>query len=250
MTDYASYKSQVLECCQALASKGYLVATGGNVSIRIEGEDALAVTPSSRDYRTMVVDDICVVGFGGQQIGGGLKPSVETAMHAAVYQHRPDANAVIHTHQPYTSVFALISQPIPALFDEQVFNLGDRVEIAPYAVSGSVDLLNNIAGRLGNQCNAYILQNHGALCLGLSMAEAERNVEILEKCARVYYYALTAGRPISELPADMAAGLFELLKAEQRKEIRRKRRAAQVSYGKTSNPGGSNGGQGNEAANA
>ncbi len=229
MTDFTSFKQQVLACCQALAGKGYLVGTGGNVSMRVEGAEALAVTPSSRDYLTMIADDICVIDFSGQQIEGALKPSVETAMHAAVYRNRPDVNAVIHTHQPYTSVFALIDQPIPALFDEQVFNLGDRVEVVPYAVSGSVGLLNNIVARLGNQCNAYVLQNHGALCLGLGIAEAERNVEILEKCARVYYYALSLRQPVTELPVDMAAGLFEMLKSEQRKEVRRKRRAAQAS---------------------
>ena len=40
-------------------------------------------------------------------------------MHGAVYQARPDVNAIIHTHQAYVSALTLIKAPIPALFDEQ-----------------------------------------------------------------------------------------------------------------------------------
>ena len=58
MSDYQLFKQQVLDTCQALARQGYLIGTGGNVSIRIEGEDALAITPSSRDYLTLTLDDM------------------------------------------------------------------------------------------------------------------------------------------------------------------------------------------------
>ena len=58
-------------------------------------------------------------------------------MHAAVYQERPDVNAIVHTHQPYASALALVRQPIPALFDEQVRFLGRSVEIIDYAPSGT-----------------------------------------------------------------------------------------------------------------
>ncbi len=224
MGKYDVEKRQVLEYSHQLTHKGYLVGTGGNISVRIDGQDALAITPSSRDYLGLCPDDICVVDWNQQMLEGELKPSVETGMHAAVYQHRPDVNAIVHTHQPYASTFALINQPIPALFDEQVLNLGNVVEVVSYGVSGSVDLLNNIVARLDNQCNAYILQNHGALCLGLSIEEAARNVELLEKCARVYYYALTTGKEITRLPAEMEEAIFEMCKAEQRKEIRRKKK--------------------------
>ncbi len=228
MGKYDDYKRLVLEYSQQLAHKGFLVGTGGNLSVRIEGEDALVITPSSRDYLGLCLEDICVVDWNQERLEGELKPSVETAMHTAVYQHRADVNALVHTHQPYASLFSLINRPIPALFDEQVLNLGNVVEVVAYGVSGSVELLNHIVARLDNQCSAYILQNHGALCLGLNMEEAARNVELLEKCARVYYYALTTGQPITPLPAEMEEAIFEMKKSEQRKEIRRKKKLARL----------------------
>ncbi len=222
-------KRCVLEQSQWLARAGYLIATGGNVSVRTADGAGLAITPSGRDYLTMQPDDVCVVGWDGQTIEGELRPSVETGMHAAVYRAREDVAAIVHTHQPHASVLAVLNLPIPALFDEQVMGLGLVVDVVPYAVSGSAELHEHVAAAVANQCNAYLLQNHGALCLGTTMDEAVRNVQVLEKCAHVYAAALATGREITTLPAAMAEAIFELHRSEQRAAIRRNRRAARAA---------------------
>jgi len=226
MSHYEKYKQQVVDTCQDLTRKGYLVGTGGNVSMRIDGEEALAITPSSMDYLALSEDDICVYSFDKEPLEAVHVPSVEMAMHTAVYQNRPDANGVVHTHQPYASTFTLINEPIPALFDEQVANLGNRVDLVPYGMSGTAELMDNIAARLDNQCNAYILQNHGVLLLGTTLEKAALNVLLLEKVARVYYYAMTSGRPITTLRPESEETIFAMLQSEQRKEVRRKKRLA------------------------
>ncbi|MFN2191080.1 MAG: class II aldolase/adducin family protein [Candidatus Promineifilaceae bacterium] len=226
MSYYEKYKKQVLDACQDLTRKGYLVGTGGNVSVRIDGEEALAITPSSMDYLALSEEDICIYSFDKEPLEAVHVPSVEMAMHTAVYRNRPDVNGVVHTHQPYASTFTLINEPIPALFDEQVANLGNRVDLVPYGMSGTAELMENIAARLDNQCNAYILQNHGVLLLGTTLEKAALNVLLLEKVARVYYYAMTSGRPISTLRPESEETIFAMLKSEQRKEVRRKKRLA------------------------
>jgi glutamate-1-semialdehyde 2,1-aminomutase len=226
MNHYEQIKQQVLDTCQDLTRKGYLVGTGGNVSMRIEGKDALAITPSSMDYLALSVDDICVYSFEKEPLEAVHVPSVEMAMHIAVYQNRADVNGVVHTHQPYASTFTLIEEPIPALFDEQVANLGNRVDLVPYGMSGTVELMDNITARLDNQCNAYLLQNHGVLLLGTTLEKAALNVLLLEKVARVYYYALTSGRPVTTLRPESEETIFAMFKSEQRKEVRRKKRLA------------------------
>jgi len=237
MTDFSAAKTTILQTAQRLTREGFLVGTGGNVSMRIEGEEMIAITPSGMDYLALSETDICIVDFERQLIEGEHTPSVESGMHISVYKNRPDVNAVIHTHQVYPSVFALIGKSIPALFDEQVANLGNVVEVVPYGLSGSMDLLNNITAALGNQCNAFILQNHGALLLGLDMDQTARNVKLLDKAAHVYYLALVAGRQISPLPPKMEQTIFDLLKSEQRKEVRRKKKAAKSKSKETSNEG-------------
>ena len=204
MTKYESYKKNVLEASLWLSEQGYFGShrgSGGNVSMRVN-ETVIAITPSSVRYPELTTEDICIVDFDLSVIEENhkLKPSVESAMHSIIYQKRPDVNAIVHTHQTYGSVFGLINTPIPALFDEVAFSLGQMVEIVPYALSGSPDLVNNVAEKLSNNANAYIIQNHGILALGKNLDKAILNAELLEKVAHIYYLALSTGKPINTLP--------------------------------------------------
>ena len=224
MGKYDAQKRQVLECMKSLVSRGYVQGTGGNVSVRAEGEDIIAVTPSQREYAELTPKDICLVDFEGNPvIDNGLRPSIETGMHLSVYKHREDVNAVVHTHQVYASVFAVTGEPIPAIFDEVSANIGTKIEVVPYGLSGSQQLLENITARLHTRMNCYLLQNHGALCLGINLAAARRAAELLEKAAEVYCRALGTGKTVSSLPAEIQDLLDKLLFAKQDGEIQRKK---------------------------
>ena len=226
MADLGRYQKMIWETSRRLAEERYLVGTGGNVSARVEGEELIAITPSSMDYLAMQESDVCVVDFNRQPVAGERRPSIEAGMHLAVYKNRPDVSAVIHTHQVYPSLFALIGEPIPPLFDEQVVNLGDSVAVVPYGLSGSDDLLRNIAAAVVSQCNAFFLQNHGALLLGRSMEKAVINVKLLDKVAQAYSLALSTHKSVQLLPDNVSALLFALLKAEQKKEADRRQAPA------------------------
>lgn len=207
----------------SLVKEGYVQGTGGNVSMLIEGEDAIVVTPSQKEYDSITYKDMCVVDFDLNIIeDNGCKPSVETSLHLTVYRNRPDVNAVIHTHQMYASIFSLINHPIPALFDEVASTIGPQVDIVPYALSGSPQLAENVKSKLGNLCNCYIMQNHGALAIGPDLQKAKRNAELLEKCARVYYYALSTGKEITPLPQNIQELMGQIVKGKINNEIQRK----------------------------
>jgi L-ribulose-5-phosphate 4-epimerase len=228
MTKYENYKKNVLEASLWLSEQGYFGShrgSGGNVSVRVN-ETAMAITPSSVKYQELSSTDICVVGFDLSVIeeNDKLKPSVEAGMHSIIYRKRPDVNAIVHTHQIYGSVFGLINTPIPALFDEVAFSLGQMVEIVPYALSGSPDLVNNVAGKLSNNANAYIIQNHGILALGKNLDKAILNAELLEKVAHIYYLALSTGKPINTLPESIVE-LVAVVRNSEVKEAMGKKQA-------------------------
>ncbi len=217
MFQYEYCKLQIVETAQILVKKGYLMATGGNLSMRIPGESALAITPSNFDYMKMTTNDICVLDFKLNNLQGELKPSVESSFHVGIYQTRSDVNAIIHTHQVYTSALSLMKTPIPALFDEQVRYLGRSVEIIPYSPSGTDFLKKKIIKNIKNHNNAFIMQNHGALCFGESMLRAIYNVEILEKCSLAYLLTLCAEREASRIPAPIREIAFGKLRKDQKK---------------------------------
>jgi L-ribulose-5-phosphate 4-epimerase len=220
MSSYQPFKHQVVETARQLTEQGYLMATGGNLSIRIAGQPAFAITPSNFDYLKMQPGDVCILDFDLKLLEGELAPSVESGMHAGIYRTRADVNAVVHTHQVYASALALIHAPIPALFDEQVRFLGRSVEIIPYAPSGTGFLKNAITKHIKNHHNAYILQNHGVLCFGHDVERAAHNVEILEKCALAYLLALCTERRVSKIPLPVREIAFARLRRDQKKAAR------------------------------
>lgn len=223
MSAFDVQKKQIVDTAQTLVRKGYLMATGGNLSLRVPGRNAFAITPSNYDYFKITPDDVCVLDFKLNKIEGQLKPSVEAAMHGAVYRVRPDVNAVVHTHQAYVSALTLIKAPIPALFDEQARFLGRSVDIIPYAPSGTGFLKNTVAKHVRNHNNAFMMQNHGALVFGHDMERAVHNVEILEKCALAYLLAICSERKISKIPLAVREIAFARLRKDQKKSERGER---------------------------
>ncbi len=223
MGRYDDCRNKVYESIMSLVKEGYVQGTGGNVSMLVEGENVIVVTPSQKEYDSITYKDMCVVDFDLNVVeDNGCKPSVETSLHLTVYKNRPDVSAVIHTHQMYASIFSLINHPIPALFDEVASTIGPQVDIVPYALSGSPQLAENVRSMLGNLCNCYIMQNHGALSIGQDLQKAKRNAELLEKCARVYYYALSTGREITLLPQNIQELMGQIVKGKINNEIQRK----------------------------
>jgi ribulose-5-phosphate 4-epimerase/fuculose-1-phosphate aldolase len=221
MDQFDRHRQQVVAACRALVERGYLTATGGNVSLRVGGQNAFAITPSNYDYSRMTADDVCILDLDLDLLEGKQQPSVESSMHAAVYQARPDVEAIVHTHQVYASALALIDAPIPALFDEQVRFLGRSVEIIPYAPSGTGFLRKKIVKQVKNHHNAYIIQNHGVLCFGHDVERAMHNVEILEKCSLAYLLALCTEREVSTIPLAVREIAFAKLRQDQKRHARR-----------------------------
>ena len=217
MTMFEDAKIQVVNAAQLLTRKGFLSATGGNLSVRIAGQKAFAITPSNYDYMKMVPEDICVLDFDLQPLAGERKPSVESGMHGAIYQARGDVNAIIHTHQVYPSTLAILNMPIPALFDEQVRFLGRSVDIIPYAPSGTGMLKNTVARHVSNHNNAYIMANHGALLFGHDLERAMHNVEVLEKCALAYLLAVLSEKKVSKIPLPIRELAFAKLRKDQKR---------------------------------
>ncbi len=217
MDPFDTERRQIVEACHLLVEQGYLRATGGNVSVRLAGREGFAITPSNLDYTSMTPGDVCVLDGELSLLAGEHAPSVESGMHASVYRARPDVNAIVHTHQVYASALALIKASIPALFDEQARFLGRSVDVIPYAPSGTGLLKTKIARHIRDHHNAYILQNHGALCFGIDMERAVHNVEILEKCSLAYLLALCTERPVSKIPLAVREVAFAKLRQDQKK---------------------------------
>jgi L-fuculose-phosphate aldolase len=182
-----SARRAVLETALQLADLGFLAGVGGNLALRID-DHRLAVTPSATDYYAMTPEDVCVLDIRSlRRLAGERAPSVESGLHARALLRRPDCRASVHTHQPVASAFTLLGIALPISEPEARSLLGDRAPIAKYAPSGTTWLARNVARLVTPERNAYLMQNHGVVGLGATLARACQVVVALESAARAWF---------------------------------------------------------------
>ena len=200
-------KNAVLEAAQTMARERLVVGTAGNVSMRLpaDGERGLlAITPSARAYDELGIDDIQVIDFQGTTVEGDLSPSMETPLHIGIYEARQNVNAVLHTHSVFASAVAVAGLDIPPILDDQVVFLGGDITLARNMPSGSREQVEGVVAALGER-SGVLLPNHGAVGTGRSLRHALTACEIIEKTARIYLLALSAGNVNLLPPATVEA---------------------------------------------
>jgi L-ribulose-5-phosphate 4-epimerase len=185
---------------------GLVVASAGNVSARVSGHSAIAITPTSVSYDVMTADQVVVVSLdSGLPIESKFRPSAELPTHLAVYRHRPDVGAIVHTHSPWVSTLSVLRRALPPIIDEMIVYFGGTIEVADYAFTGSEDLGANVVARLGDRAGV-LLSNHGNVCVGRDLAEALHVALTMEATARVYVESLRTGEPVVLPEESLKAG--------------------------------------------
>ncbi len=183
-------RGQLVNYSARLVDDGLAVGAAGNMSVRVG--DQVAITPSGIGYHELTAADICLVTLDGGELDAPQTPSSELPMHLAVYA-ATQAGAIVHTHSAEVIALSASCDELPAIH-YAITGLGGPVRVAPYTRFGSAALADAAVKALDGR-RAAILQNHGAICYGRSLAEAYDRAVLLEWLARVYRLARSHGEP-------------------------------------------------------
>jgi L-fuculose-phosphate aldolase len=199
-------RQEIVRIGRLLYERGLIVAGEGNISARL-GDRLIVTTPSGGCKGMLASEDLVIVDLDGKP-QAGRRPSSELQMHLAVYQQRPDVQAVVHAHPPIAVACTLAGVGLDdCLLPEQLLTLGP-VPTAPFALAGTHELYEAIAPLLP-QHNALLLTHHGALTVGDTLMRAYMRMEQVEQIAKIMLAAhqLGGARP---LPPEQMARLDEL----------------------------------------
>jgi L-fuculose-phosphate aldolase len=225
-------RDQIVAIMERIYSHEMTTTSGGNISVRDENGDVW-ITPARVDKGTLGRQDIVRISASGER-QGVHPPSSEHPFHLSVYQARPDLHAVIHAHPGALVSFSICGQaPNTRIFPE-AWHVCGEVAFAPYALPGSVRLGECIADRFGSKAQPHcvVLENHGVVVGGETLAQAFERFETLEFTAQIILNALLLGqvnylseaqielskRPRTLLPAGVPQRASSCEK-ERRKEI-------------------------------
>ena len=189
--DAYNKRQAIIDHCLKLNSSGLNQGTSGNVSIR--HGDGMLISPTSTPYTDLTPDKIAFVDSDGRA-EGPIAPSSEWRFHRDILAQRPDVNAIVHAHPTYCTILAIHGREIPPIHYMIAIFGGPSIRVAPYAIFGSQALSDHAIKALEDR-QACLLDHHGSIALGTSIAQAFWRAEELENLARQYHGALLLGDP-------------------------------------------------------
>jgi ribulose-5-phosphate 4-epimerase/fuculose-1-phosphate aldolase len=212
VNDLVLARTAIVAAGVRLGSRGLIVASEGNLSIRLGG--TLLVTPSGRRKDELAPEDIVEVrldasdGAGDDSHPRGLRPSSDVAIHRAIYRARPDVAAIAHAHLAASLALTILGQvPDPADLPETALLL-PRLPYVPFAEMGSAVLAASIAAALTDRgtggdlppAEAVLLERHGAIAVGPDLVLAGDRLELVDLLCRVHRDALLLRAALSGGP--------------------------------------------------
>ena len=166
----------------------------GNISIKSDG--LLYITPGRVNKSTLSEKQVCVIDNNDSQIFGSDAPSSELMMHQAVYEIRGGSGAVIHSHPPCLTAFALCGVPVESrATPEFIAYFGGCIKVAKYGRPGTLEVVED-ALRILKEDDIVLLANHGVLSYGANIEDALNLLEAAEGIAKNLCIARMIGKDI------------------------------------------------------
>ena len=190
---YEKEKEELIGTAKKLMACDLIKLTTGNLSVRCGKH--IVFTPSGMDYNDCNIDDMVVLDMKGNTVEGSRKPSKEKDGCLYIFEHMPEVNAIIHTHQVHATAVGLIVDKLPAILTTQASACGGEVKVTPYAPAGDIETGVLAVKYLGDK-RAVILKHHGVTVIGKDLNEALHSAIYLEEASEAYL----ASRAICEPP--------------------------------------------------
>ena len=187
-------REEICRVGQSLFDRGYVHATAGNISVRLD--DGFLITPTDACLGWLDPARLAKLDLQGQQISGD-KASKTIALHRQIYAaaclHAPATRCVIHTHSTHGVALSLNAtgpELLPPITPYFVMKVG-HVPLTAYHHPGSpaaaqevAELITQYAAK-GTPIRAVMLPRLGPNVWHDTPAAAMATLEELEETARL-----------------------------------------------------------------
>ena len=172
---------------RSLFERGLTPGSSGNISVRLPDGNWL-VTPTNASLGFLDPARISRLDPQGRLISGDA-PTKEIPLHAALYETRSAAQAIVHLHSTHSVAVSMLPEidpraVLPPMTAYYLMRVG-ATALVPYYRPGDPAVADAIRG-LAGQYSAVLLANHGPVVAGDSLEAAVFATEELEETAKLY----------------------------------------------------------------
>jgi ribulose-5-phosphate 4-epimerase/fuculose-1-phosphate aldolase len=199
MADLASSIRDLVIANRILAREN-VVDAYGHVSIRHPLNPERYLLSCSRSPELVERADILEFNFAGEPVDGDTRrPYLERFIHGAIYEARPEINAVVHSHADDVLPFSISSVPMkPVIHNASgmgmhvpLWDIRDAFGDTSLLVA-TVDHGRDLAKTLGG-ASVVLMRGHGFSVAGRTLLEAVGISVYVPKNARVLMNAMRLG---------------------------------------------------------
>ncbi len=168
----ADVRQLLVDSCRILAHAEQEHFAFGHVSAReAPGVDRFWFKGGGLGLGEMTVDDLVLIDFDGNRLGGTAPIHNEYPIHAEIFRARPEVTCVVHTHPFYSAAFAATDWELKQVGQDAVnFWRGvgryDTSVLVTDAEKGRA-----LAAALGD-LDIAVLANHGIAAAGRTVIDA------------------------------------------------------------------------------
>lgn len=189
-------KQKIVSYTKLTQSRGYTVASEGNISARLD-DGTILITPTKIIKDFITEDDLVIIDPDGNQITGTRKATSERFTHCEIYKKRPDMQSIVHAHPVYTVLVTVLGlKPFDNVFISEAAMFLKNVTLARFAKPSTTEGAR-VVGEVCSDSDAIIIDRHGSFTCGTTIETAFSILEIMEKYCRMFYLATLSGKKIN-----------------------------------------------------
>lgn len=182
----AKLREQICMIAKSMFDRGLTGGSTGNISARTD-DGGLLVSPTGTSFGRLDPGRLSRFDATGKLIDGD-RPTKEMPLHAAFYETRSTAGAVVHLHSCHSVALSMMPDAdadnfLPPLTPYSIMKLG-KVKLLPFFMPGDPAMGEAVRGLAGKR-SAVMLANHGPVVAGKDIEAACNAIEELEDTARL-----------------------------------------------------------------
>lgn len=186
MTD-TKLRDDICRFGRSLFERGLTPGSSGNISLRLD-DGGWLVTPTNASLGFLDPARITRLDAQGRLVSGDA-PTKEIPLHAALYETRTSARAIVHLHSSHSVALSMLPEidpkaVLPPMTPYYLMRAG-QTALVPYYRPGDpavADAIRSLAGRY----SSVLLANHGPVVAGETLEAAVFATEELEETAKLY----------------------------------------------------------------
>jgi ribulose-5-phosphate 4-epimerase/fuculose-1-phosphate aldolase len=200
-------KVDLAAALRAAALFGLNEGVDNHFSLAVPGsDDRFVLNRFGPHWSEITASDLITVDLDGEVVDGDGDWEVTAFMiHRGVHLARPSARCVLHTHMPYATALSMIEGGLDTRASQNAMMFHGRVVSLEYG--GHADAADEgarIGEAIGEDTWVVMLENHGVLAIGETVAEAWHRLYFLERACRVQVLAQSTGAPLIRVSEELA----------------------------------------------